>query len=372
MYKLSNMMCEMSISLHKGIITLLLIFSFLFIANTANAQWEYREILNNDNVTYPENSKMAEVSNTIGITEIRIKYHRPGAKNRVVFGELIPYNKIWRAGANESTTISFQDSVTVNGNKMAPGIYGIHMIPGVDEWTIIFSTNHNQWGSFYYDESEDALRINVVPRSAPHQELLKYDFENIANNSLEVELKWGVTKVSFEVEVDEVSTTLAVMRDELRTLPRFRWHGNREAAMYCWIKDVNYVEATDWIDRSIRLDKNFKNLYIKALLEKMGGNQATFNKLMTEVQTMGEEKDFMYMAMEVLGHHNNPAKATELFDYAIKYYPESSQIRSQLANAYGLVGEQEKARETLRMASTLAKSERDHKLVNTIKRRFQL
>jgi len=344
----------------------------LFFDTSVHAQWEYREMLSSDNVTYPENSKMATVSNSIGITEVKIRYHRPGAKNRVIFGELIPYNKLWRAGANESTTISFQDSVTVDGHKLGPGIYGIHMIPGIDEWIIIFSENHNQWGSFYYDQSEDALRIKVSPESVPHQELLKYDFENITNNSLDIVLRWGVTKISFAIEVDEISTTLAVMRDELRTLPRFRWHGNREAAMYCWIRDVNYHEATEWIDRSIRLDKNFKNLYVKALLENMNGNHAEFESLMTEVKALGDSKDFMYMAMEVLGHHNNPEKAIELFSYAINYYPESSEIRSQLANAYGILGEKEKAIETLNLARSKATSEKDTKLINTIKSRFQL
>jgi len=349
-----------------------IVLLFLFIAQNCFAQWENRSIIKNDNITYPETSKMATVSNTIGITEIKIKYHRPAVKNRTIFGELIPYNKVWRAGANESTTISFQDRVTIDNQKLGPGTYGIHIIPNPKEWIIILSNNHTQWGSFYYDKSEDALRISVQPESIPHQELLKYDFENINANNLEVSMRWAKTKISFNVEVDEVATALAVIRDELRTLPRFRWHGNREAALYCWVNDVNFEEALEWLDRSIRLDKNFKNIYLKALLLKSMGKEKDATTFMNEALEMGKAKDFMYMAMEVLGHHNNPDKAIQLFEIGIKNFPESSQIRAQLANAYGLVGENEKAKSMLRIATSLAKSDKESKLIASIKRRYNL
>src|SRR5580698_5270382 len=111
----------------------------------------------------PLPSQPAEISQTIGITNITIKYHRPLAADRKIWDGLVPYGKVWRAGANENTTITFSDPVTVEGKPLDKGTYGLHMIPTANEWTIIFSKAATAWGSFTYDQSEDALRVTVKP-----------------------------------------------------------------------------------------------------------------------------------------------------------------------------------------------------------------
>ena len=113
----------------------------------------------------PEISQAASVNQRIGITDISISYHSPIAKGRTIWGDLVPYNEVWRAGANENTTISFSTDVKVEGKLIHAGSYGLHMIPTQKEWTLIFSKNNYAWGSFFYDEKDDALRVTVKTKS---------------------------------------------------------------------------------------------------------------------------------------------------------------------------------------------------------------
>ncbi|MFT7463928.1 MAG: hypothetical protein ACI9EF_002276 [Pseudohongiellaceae bacterium] len=107
---------------------------------------------------------------SIGLTNIEVNDHRPAVKGRQIFGSLIPFGQIWRAGANENTIVSFSGPVSVAGEALAAGTYGLHMIPGADSWTIIFSNNSSSWGSDFYDVNEDALRVDVPAKSAPFTE----------------------------------------------------------------------------------------------------------------------------------------------------------------------------------------------------------
>ena len=111
----------------------------------------------------PRISQHGDTAQTIGISTISISYSRPLASNREVWGKTVPYGKVWRAGANENTTITFSDDVSIEGKPLAAGTYGLHMIPDKDQWTIIFSKNSTSWGSFSYDEKEDALRVTATP-----------------------------------------------------------------------------------------------------------------------------------------------------------------------------------------------------------------
>lgn len=163
----------------------------------------------------PRPSPKAMSAHSIGLDgKITVKYSRPGVKGRTIWGELVPYgmaegNKYsdnkpypWRAGANENTTIEFNKDVTVNGEALAAGKYGIHMIPTEnDGWTIIFSNNNAIWGSYAYNQEEDALRITVKPQTAEHQEWLLYNFDNYTGNSTDVYMHWEKLKVAFTVTV---------------------------------------------------------------------------------------------------------------------------------------------------------------------------
>src|SRR5256886_7986228 len=137
-----------------------------------------------NDLNLPDVSQAAEVKQRIALTDITITYHRPLVNGRKIWGALVPYGKVWRAGANENTTIEFSDPVSVEGQQLAKGIYGLHMIPNPDSWTVIFSKTNRGWGSYSYDEKEDALRGNVKTRPlAEPKEALEFDFEDLNADS---------------------------------------------------------------------------------------------------------------------------------------------------------------------------------------------
>ena len=150
----------------------------------------------------PLPSQRAEVSERIGLPISLSAYHRPLVKDRKIWGGFVPYGKVWRAGANENTTIAFSDPVHIEGKSLDKGTYGLHMIPNADEWTIIFSKNSTSWGSFSYDQAEDALRVTVKPKAADMHNALTYDFDQLQPDSAVVELEWEKIAVPFKVSVD--------------------------------------------------------------------------------------------------------------------------------------------------------------------------
>src|SRR5580658_3250395 len=130
--------------------------TLLFAALTAVAQNPNQ--LQSTFIQIPQASQRAVLTQRIGLTDVTIVYHRPVAGGRKVFGGIVPYGQIWRAGANDNTTIEFSTNVKVEGQPLAKGIYGLHMIPGENEWVVAFSSTSTSWGSFTYDEKEDVLR----------------------------------------------------------------------------------------------------------------------------------------------------------------------------------------------------------------------
>ena len=146
-------------------------------------------------------SPNASVSQTIGTTPVTITYGRPSVNDRVIFGDLVPYDQIWRTGANEATTITFPDPVLIEGQSLDAGTYSVFTIPGESEWTIVFNDIAQQWGAFDYDQDEDVLRVTVDAEEAPHQEMMSFSFEDITENSAEIVLRWAEVRVPFTVEI---------------------------------------------------------------------------------------------------------------------------------------------------------------------------
>jgi hypothetical protein len=146
-------------------------------------------------------SPKATVKQTVGFTDVEIDFSRPGVKGREIWGGLVPYNKVWRAGANEATKITFSDDVKINGNNLKVGRYGFFAIPGRDNWLLIFNKVADQWGAFEYNEAEDVLRIEVTPEEGYFQEWLDYTITKTSKTEARVKLEWEKLKVPFTVEV---------------------------------------------------------------------------------------------------------------------------------------------------------------------------
>lgn len=147
-------------------------------------------------------SKNGMAMQKIGDTDVHVTYGRPQVKGRTVFGELEPFGKVWRAGANEATTVTFSTDVKVNGEDLAAGTYAYFIIPQKEgEWTVIFNKEANQWGAFNHDKSKDALRVMAAPEKADHQEELLIAFEDVSDTEGTLYLHWAMTKVPVTITV---------------------------------------------------------------------------------------------------------------------------------------------------------------------------
>jgi len=219
----------------------------------------------------PRQSQHAKVIQRIGVTDVTINYHRPLANGRQVWGKLVPYGQVWRAGANENTTITFSDPVTIEGQSLDKGTYGLHMIPGENEWTVIFSKNSTSWGSFTYKQDEDALRVNVKPQTAEVHDALTYDFDDVKADSTVVTMRWEKVAVPFKVAVNVNDLATASIHRQLHGLNQYYWEGWDDAAGYFLANKINLDEALKDEDQSIQAEERFDNLMNKSrILDAMG------------------------------------------------------------------------------------------------------
>jgi tetratricopeptide (TPR) repeat protein len=212
----------------------------------------------------PRESQRAKVSQRVGITDITITYHRPLVKGRKVWGGLVPYGEPWRAGANENTLFQVSDPVTVEGQPLAKGTYGLHMIPGENEWIIAFSKTSTAWGSFSYDKAEDALRVTVKPKPSDFHEALTYDFDEVTPNSTTAVLRWEKLAVPFKIEVNTLDVVQRSLPVQLRGIQQYTWEAWEEAATYILDHKGNLENALKDANNSIQVEERFENLMTKA------------------------------------------------------------------------------------------------------------
>jgi len=232
------------------------------LAGQANAQ--FKSGAQPTELTIPRVSQRGSVTQRVGLTDITIVYSRPAVGGREIWGKVVPYGKMWRAGANENTTITFADDVSIEGKPLAAGTYGLHTIPDQDQWIVIFSKNSTSWGSFSYDEKEDALRVTVKPHPAESTELVTYDFDDVKQDSATAVLRWEKIAVPFQISVDTKAVVLRSIKNELRNVGGFTWGGYDEAANWCLDNNYNLEQALKWEDISIQNEERFDNLLTKS------------------------------------------------------------------------------------------------------------
>jgi hypothetical protein len=235
----------------------------------------------------PRPSQHAQVTQRIGLTDITISYSRPLVKGRKVFGGMVPYGAVWRAGANENTIIEFSDPVSVEGQPLPKGTYGLHMIPGENEWTVILSKNSSAWGSYTYDEKEDALRVSVKPQSAEAREALAYDFDAVTPESALVTLRWDRVAVPFKVTVNQKEIVPAKLKLQMRGGVRYIWESWAEAANQLLEYKTDLPDALEYANESIKVEKRFENLMTKANVLEAMGRKAEADPLRAEALPMG-------------------------------------------------------------------------------------
>src|SRR5438132_9760257 len=284
-----------------------------------------------NDLNLPDVSQAAEVKQRVALTDITIKYHRPLVNGRKIWGGLVPYGKVWRAGANENTTIEFSDPVAVEGKPLAKGVYGLHMIPNPDSCTVIFSKTNTGWGSYSYDQKEDALRVDVKPRPlAETKEALEFDFEELKPTSTTVTLKWEKLAVPFTVSVNDADQTLQNIRAQLKGRGQFTWQALDEGAQFCLTRKINLDEALRWAEASIQNEERFDNLSTKAdilkALNRPDEAKTTWNHAL-EKATAPQ----LYTYGRQLQNQKKGAEAMEIFKEVAKRFPQG--VYGSLAQA---------------------------------------
>ena len=255
------------------------------------------EFLLGQDFSTPRPSPGATVSQTIGVTDVTINYSRPGVKGRVIWGQLVPYNKVWRTGANAVTSITFTDPVKINGNPLDAGTYGIHTIPTEKDWTILFSGNTKVGGSSEFKESDVVLKINVKPETAEFMERMIFTFTDVTDTSSDVNLIWDKLKVSFKITAETQKLVMAKAEKAID------WATPMQAATYCLTNNIELDKAMKWINASTEINENYWNLRIKARLLAKTGNKTEAIALMEKAIKYGnamENKPFDFDQMQKL------------------------------------------------------------------------
>jgi tetratricopeptide (TPR) repeat protein len=290
-------------------------------------------------LTTPEASAAARVQQTIGLTEIAVSYHRPGVGGRAIWGQVVPYGEVWRAGANENTTVSFSSDVKVGGKPLRAGTYGLQAIPTAKDWTIIFSTVTTAWGSYSYDQKEDALRITVTPRPLPAlEERLAYRFDEPTDTKVTLTLAWEKLGVPIAIEVDTPKVVMASMRSELRGGAQFGAENWAQAAAY-WVRNKGPLdEALKMIDRSIQAGATYGNLMIRAEILEKQGNAAGAKEARAKAQPLATERDLNNVGYGLV-RDKKLDEAIAMFRGIAQKYPQSWNAQDSLAEALAAKGD---------------------------------
>jgi hypothetical protein len=301
----------------------------------------------------PLQSQRAQISQRIGITDITIDYHRPLANDRKVWDGLVPYGKVWRAGANENTTITFSDPVQIEGKALDRGTYGLHMIPNADEWTIIFSKNSTSWGAFTYDQAEDALRVTVKPKAADLHNALTYDFDQLQPDSAVVELEWEKVAVPFKVSVDVHDAVQASLKKQLRNLSQYTWMSWDDAANYLLTEKIALDDALSYANKSVENEDRYDNEITKS---------KALTALNRKDEALASQKKALDLASPLQIHlygrqlqgEKRSQEAFAIFRENAKKHPDLWFVHTGLARVYSSEGKFDDAAKEIKLSLAVA------------------
>jgi hypothetical protein len=207
----------------------------------------------------PAKSPAATLKQTVGLTDITIEYSSPAVKGRKIWGALVPYNEVWRTGANAATKFTFSKDVEIEGTQVPAGTYAFFAIPTAKEWTLILNKEANQGGAFGYKKEQDLLRLNVKPAAIPARERLAYLVSNFTDDTASIDLEWEKVKISLPVKLKTKEQALA----NIQTATDNAWSPMTSAARYL-LDQKMYPEAMTKIDASIAQKETWLNTWVKA------------------------------------------------------------------------------------------------------------
>lgn len=236
----------------------------------------------------PAPSPAASVSQTFGLTKVEINYSSPGVKGRQIWGGLVPYDSVWRTGANACTTISFSTDVTIGGNAIKKGKYALFTIPGKMSWTIILNSDADQWGAYDYKKSLDIARFTVSAQPADMKERMTFMIEANSDSVGVVTLWWEKLKVSFPVMADTKGFVVKSI-DDFATNTQNLWRSYANSANYYVDNNLDLKKAHEWAQMSINMKENYYNRYVMAKVLKAEGNPKEALKYAMEAKTIGDK-----------------------------------------------------------------------------------
>ena len=288
----------------------------------------------------------------IGVTEITIDYGRPSVNDREIWGSLVPYNEIWRAGANENTVFTTSTDITVNGKPLAAGSYGLHMIPTEGDWTLIFNADHHAWGSYFYDESRDVLRVTTSPTTGPHTELLTYAVPKNSGNTATVQLQWENMVVPITVSVDLGATVAEDLRQQLTGLAGFNPRGYAMAAGWLMQNNVQPELAEQWLNRAMQGTPDFQTLMMAARLadaNEQTEKAAEYREQAVKNANNSELNMYGYQLLQ----SGKVKEAIPLFVLNTQRHPKDPNVWDSLGEAYAMDGQKDKAIECFKKSLSM-------------------
>lgn len=258
--------------------------TWIFVATTLSIFSHAQEL--------PQPSPKALVQQRVGLTDITIDYSRPSARGRKIFGELVPYNQIWRTGANRVTLISLSTEAIVEGQKLPAGKYGLLTIPREDRWTVIFNTDTTLWGADGYDQKKDVLRVDVVPNviEGDGTETFTISVDALRDNGATLTLAWENVKVPVNIDVEVDRLAMANIERAIKENNR-DWRVYRNSAQYFLTKNIHMDRALEYINRAIELNPdNWYSHYLRGEILARRGNFAEAVNAGNTALKMGNEQ----------------------------------------------------------------------------------
>lgn len=361
----------------------------LFFAGAAVAQYT--------GLTLPPsgNNQKAAVTQYVGPVQMSIEYSSPAVHSTAgqdrrgkIWSALVPYGLSdpggfgngkpfpWRAGANENTVFSVSTDVQIEGKSLPAGRYGLHMIPGPEEWTLVFSKNSNSWGSFFYDESADALRVKVKPHKHDYREYLTYEFTSRKPEEATAELQWEELAVGWTVMVPDINEIyVSRLKQELTNATGFNYAAYQNAAQFCVQANTHLEQALIWADAAIGMQfvgqENFSTLTTKTqVLSKLNRQEEAAKIMQTALHLPGTTAVEIHGYGRQLQAQKKQAEAMKVFQYNAERNGDAWPVHVGLARTYAYTGDLQKAREHAQKAATQAPDELNRKSLDAMVKTF--
>ena len=244
----------------------------------------------------PRPSPFAKVVQTVGLTDITVDYSSPGVKGRKIWGGLVAYDQMWRAGANNATKVTFSRDVTFAGKPLAAGTYAFFVIPTKGAWTVILNKKADQSGTgAAYNQAEDALRVSITPKAAPMRERLAYLVTDFTDDKASLDLEWEKLRLAIPIGLDTAKQTQAAIDGAIDNV----WRTYANAARYMLETKKDYATGTKLIDQSLALKEDWFNLWIKAQLQAAQGHYADARSTGQKAYDLGTKSPMFFLEAEI-------------------------------------------------------------------------